>query len=228
MNQTDPQDVGITEQAAYEQFKALSLHFQKNEGQVDDEVSYFARSAGQTIFFTPTEIVYSQEVGERDDGTVIGGVIRQTFLSSSVPYQFTPEEKSPAKVNYFIGNEPDQWQSGLDTYKRLRIQRLYENISARFYGTNELFRQEFVLERGELPSKIRVKLDGVNKLVLLPSKDMGIETEWGNFRLPKPRAIQDLNGEEVVLAANYQLLDDQTYTFTVSTYDDSELLIIQQ
>ncbi len=107
-------------------FNTLHIPFIKNEGQVDPEVSYYAKTSGATLFVTRKgEMVYS--LFRRGDKGLTGISIRE-ILKGAFKIQPYSGEKSVSRVNYFKGADPEKWRTNLSTFDRVMFGEIYRGI----------------------------------------------------------------------------------------------------
>jgi len=236
----ESQSPEINQERLAQTLNKMSLTFVENQGQYDSDVKFSVKAGGQTIFFTPAEVVYSiiqvdkdsEEApdglpGEAEKKEVTGGVIRQKFISASSGLSIIGENELETKVNFFIGNDPDQWQSKVKTYKNISYQDLYDGVDLVFYGTGSSLLYQYLINPDKDYRQIQIELAGVNKIYVLEAGELAIETDFGFFKQPRPRAYNEINGIEEEVNVSYLILSDNSYSFIVTDYNDSELLIIE-
>ena len=68
---------------------------------------------------TPDEAVF----GGRD-----GSVERMKLIGASPKLRFEPLDQQPGISNYFIGNDPSQWQTNVPHYGRVALRGVYPGI----------------------------------------------------------------------------------------------------
>jgi hypothetical protein len=119
----------------------LRMPFIENRGQVSEEVSFYAKTFGGTLYITRQgELVYSlpkieqkertsadQDVNRRGSiGRQITGVavIRESFVGAKV-VEVKGEERAETEVSYFRGRDPKKWRSGIPTYNTIGLGEVY-------------------------------------------------------------------------------------------------------
>ena len=122
----------------------LPLHFEANQGQTDPQVRFLARGAGYSLLLTATEAVLRlQKPAPREVGTPalaphkppLGhakgakapvpretATLRMQLIGANAHPTVTGQPALPGTVNYFRGQDPTQWRSGVPTYQRVRMQ----------------------------------------------------------------------------------------------------------
>ena len=196
----------------------LPLYFVKNEGQVGSIVKYYEKGRGHAIFFTDEEIVFHletgadpQPAGTEDDSRVNSKEVRKTppgatpVRSSQVRLSpvgmqkdvsiegFEPQE---GKVNYFIGKDPDKWQTNVPTYRSIVYRKVYPGIDLKFYGSNERLEYDVIVNAGADPSQVKFGYSGIHDLSVTNEGDLHLQlSDGGTLIQKKPVAYQEIHGE---------------------------------
>ena len=65
-------------------------------------------------------------------------------------------EPLPGKTNYFIGNDPKRWRTGVPSYAKVGYHDIYPGIDLVYYGTSQhQLEYDFVLAPGADPKAIK-------------------------------------------------------------------------
>jgi uncharacterized repeat protein (TIGR01451 family) len=228
----------------------LPLSFVPNAGQTDRVVRFQAHSMGGTLFFTPNEVVLSLLTNDQrrrtNDQSPETLHLRPSFIvsrSSVVRLRFeganpTPEvvgaDRLPGTVNYFLGDDPNQWYTNLPTYGGIIYRDLYRGIDLHYAGAMgtaghmSLLKGTYTVAPGADPTRIRwryagaasVRLDQVtgNLLIELPSSNI-IPDSQSQLIERAPVAWQSINGRRVPVSARYALAADGSIGFVLGRYD---------
>ena len=210
-----------------QKMKGLHVPFMANDGQMDERVSFYARTFGGTVFVTKDgEIVYSlPKVIEK--GKISGGWALREELVGGAIRSITAEEKSPTNVSSFIGDDPSAWRSNISTYGIVNIGEVYEGIGLKLkaYGNN--VEKLFTVKPGADPRMIRLQLTGAKDISINKNGELEARTDYGPITFSKPIAFQDIQGKRLDVPVRYALLDQgNTYGFTVAEYDPDHELVI--
>ncbi len=228
----------ITEQEARQRFASMPLAFQRNDGQVDEQVKFFVRAGSQSIFFTPQEIAYAfvENIEGQAEGEAITEekpeprralAVKQSFVGANADPVLEGVRQLKGKVNYFIGNDPEKWRTEIPTYEGVSFTGLYDGVDVVYTGRNGALNYEFTIQPHAAPS-IQVFLDGIEGLSISSTGDLVVETAFGAYGLQKPLAYQMAGTEQRAVSASYVVIGNNTYGFSLGEYDPSKPLIITQ
>jgi hypothetical protein len=138
-----------------ENYGRLPLYFIENRGQVDKQVKFYAQRQGYALFFTEKNIVFTlqpaskrqenylrenrilyknakkgQKLEEAGSQEAIAVRISPLGISRTVDLVSTDPQKG--RVNYFIGDDPATWQTGITTFKAVVYREAYPGIDLKF------------------------------------------------------------------------------------------------
>jgi hypothetical protein len=142
-------------------------------------------------FFTSNEIVFTLR-------TLAGvkappSVFRMELLGAERNAQVSGADKLPGVANYFIGNDPKKWRSGISAYGKVKYRGIYPGVDAVFYGNQRQLEYDFVVAPGADPKQISLGLTGVT-----PSLDIEgnvlLKLADGDLALKKPIVYQNTDG----------------------------------
>jgi Beta-propeller repeat/Divergent InlB B-repeat domain/Domain of unknown function DUF11 len=222
----------------------LPLSFEANRGQADSQVKYLARGRGYTLFLTPKETVlalrHASPAAKQKPGanaaavppglkheTVqwVEDVVRFKLAGASADPKMEGVEKLPGVSNYYIGNDPSRWQSGIPNYRKVVYRDAYPGIDVTYYGNPGLLESDFIVAPGADPSVIAWDVEGATKLRVNEAGDLILETADSSMRLQKPVVYQMVAGERREVIGGYRI-DHNTVRLAVGGYDRAETLII--
>ena len=152
----------------------LPLSFIENKGQSPEDVRFMVRIEGPTVFFTPSEVVFSLSLGNNSSA------VHMAFENSS-PGQIIGEEQLPGQANFFIGNDSTQWISDIPTFGAIRYKDLYPGVDLVFKGTEGYLKHELDLDPGADLSGIILTYSGQDNLSLAEDGSLLIRTPAGNL-----------------------------------------------
>jgi uncharacterized repeat protein (TIGR01451 family) len=201
---------------AREAYGLLPLYFIPNQGQQDERVAYYTQSRGHSIYFTAEEAVMAL-----DETT-----LRMRFWGGKAT-QPVGVEKTVARINYFIGNDPAKWRTDIPTYSELVYHDLYPGIDLRYAGQMGALKYTFVVQPGADPAQIRLAFEGVAGLRLDEEGNLLILAGGNKMKDTKPYAYQEIGGRRVEVETEFILYGVRDYGFAVrGDYDSRYPLII--
>ncbi len=222
----------------------MSIPFIANEGQMDEQVSYYANTFGGTVFVTNQgEIVYS--LPKRDDQqfddlsepltpSVIetktqGVALKETFVGGKT-HSVKGEGEAVTRVSYFKGKDRSKWRNNIATYQVVNLGELYQGIDLklRAYGNN--LEKLFFVDPGASPDRIRVRLNGAKGLKVNHAGELVVDTELGKVTFTRPVAYQEKEGQtgsssRIPVEVAY-IVKGNEYGFQVGDYDPDKELVI--
>src|SRR5512141_1075560 len=113
----------------------LPVSFEPNVGQVHARVQYLARGKGYTLLLTAREAVLSPD-GQKPLRMVLAGA--NPVLAPRGLIQL------PGTANYFLGNNPARWRTGVPTYAKVAYDRVYPGVDLVYYGDSAGFEFDFI------------------------------------------------------------------------------------
>ena len=102
-------------------FAKLPLRFEANLGQLDNQVKFFARSAGYTVYLTATDALFmptQESAGQRSKA------LKMSFPGAAPPTSIVGLEQLPGQSNYFTG-APETWRTAVPGFARVKYEGLY-------------------------------------------------------------------------------------------------------
>jgi hypothetical protein len=219
----------------------LPLAFESNHGQAANQVKFLTRGPEYHLFLTPSEAVLtlhskrplsdkpaSPILSKRSDAEIpqaIAKILRMQFIGANANPKIIGENELPGKVNYFIGNNPSQWQTDIPTYARVRYPRMYPGVDLVYYGDGRRLEFDFEVHPDGRADAVKLRLVGATGLETDASGDLIIGIESAQLRMKKPIVYQMNNGVREEIQAAY-LLEGDLLTFQIAGYDTTRPLII--
>jgi hypothetical protein len=225
----------LTTAEAREVYGKIAMSFEANRGQTDASVNFLARGAGYTLFLKPTEAVFQlrsadNQLRNRNQQSTISDqrskVLRMKLVGADAAAAVAGADELPGKVNYFTGNDPDQWRTDVPTYARVRYSDVYPGIDLVYYGNQRQLEYDFVVEPGRDARAIKLQFAGADKLEVNAAGDLLLSLGEGVILQPKPVVYQEVNGERRVVEGGYALGADGRVAFALGEYDRGLPLVI--
>jgi hypothetical protein len=209
----------IDKQSIQSMMLKLPLSFIENRGQVSNDTKFMVKTPGQTIYFTPLEVLFAMALHNNTS------IVRMSFEGAERG-QLVGEGLLPGKANFFIGNNSSRWVTKVPTFVAVRYKNLYPGIDQIFEGTEGFLKHELVLNPGSDPEKIILTFSGQDNLNLDKNGSILIMTGNGNLTVSAPICYQDINGSRVTVEGKFRMHDDRRIGFDVENYSRSYPLVI--
>jgi hypothetical protein len=207
-------------------FLGMSLAFVKNDGQKDGSVLFYERGIGHATAFTKEGVSLFLSRSGKFKGEK--GTSEEVNLVPVNGGAFTVESEDPQEgtVNFFIGNDPKNWRTGIPTYGAVLYRGVYPGIDMKFYGTNSQIEYDIIVSPKADPAQVRLSYKGIRKLSLTPEGELEITLLEGSIFQKKPLIYQIIGDRKVEVEGRFILTSDTTYGFEVASYDNKHPLII--
>ncbi len=135
-------------------------------------------------------------------------------------------DRLPGVSNYFIGNDPSAWRTGVAQYGRVTYRGLYPGVDLTFYGNQGgRLEYDFTLRPGVDPSLIRLAFDGADALHVDSSGNLVIGLAHTSLVQPKPQIYQVVDGTRTPISGAYAL-DRHQLRFAIGGFDRTRPLVI--
>jgi gliding motility-associated-like protein len=214
-----------------------NIEFVENRGQWDGPFSYKAITTGADIYLAERTFTYvigdpanAARLEACKNGLQPGPAIlnfhayRMHFEGASIP-RITGSKQQQHYYNYFLGNDPRRWQSGIHPFLVLDYQAIYPGIDLHLASEEGRLKYDFIVNPGADPSTIRLRFEGIEGLSVRSGK-LQISTSVGTVTEHAPYAYQHIDGEKREVVCRYKVRGNEvTYTFPQG-YNQSHPLII--
>ncbi|HYL84950.1 MAG TPA: SBBP repeat-containing protein [Candidatus Angelobacter sp.] len=225
----------------------LPLSFEENQGQTAREVRYVSHGRGYELFLTSQEAVLALQPRKHLDFSPAHRAatiraLREANKARAAQQQLTairlqldganpnPQisglDRLPTRVNYFIGNDPKNWHTGVASYSRVKYSEVYPGVDLVFYGNQRKLEYDFIVAPGADPKQIFFKVDGTSKMRINARGDLGLSVPGGEVELQKPVVYQLVNGQRREIEGKYAIDGAHRVRFTVAAYDRTQPLIL--
>ncbi len=231
-----------TKERLLEAYGNLPLSFEANHGQANPEVKFISRGRGYTLLLAPTEAVLSlsgasarkssevslaaHKITERLAERPSGAVLRMRLLNANPEPQVRGIDNLPGKTNYFIGNDPDNWRTGVPNYAKVEYEEIYPGVNLVYYGNQQQLEYDFVVAPGADPGVIKLGFEGARQMRLDAEGDLVLRTSGGEIRQRRPIIYQVVDGNRQEVSGSYVLKSNYQVGFQVGNYDADKPLVI--
>ena len=205
----------------------LALTFEPNRGQTDSRVKFIGRTPLSTTYFAADGAVLSfRDSGVDPDRTHQDAVVRMRFAGSNRRSRVEALQPQTSKSNYFIGNHPTEWRTGVPRFGSIAYRDLYPGIDAVFYGNQTRLEYDLVINPGADPASIRLRFEGSRPLRIDENGDLILGTAGRSIRQQKPAIYQNLGGSRVPVEGRYVLRSKNEVGFQIARYQKNAPLIV--
>ena len=235
----DNSDAGPASENIVSAIKRLRIPFVLNQGQVSDNVKFYAKTFAGTVAVTSDgEIVYSisQKRGNLqgkidNKQRAIKEVSLKELLTGGKTDLIKGEGETVTKVNYFRGNDPSNWRSNVPAYEVVSLGEVYDGIELKLkaYGSN--VEKLFYVKPEAIPENIKVRMEGAKSLRVNNHGELVVETGDGEIKYTKPVAYQQKDHEtggkdQIEYIEVAYIINGNEYGFELGAYDKSKELVI--
>jgi hypothetical protein len=220
----------------------LPLSFEANQGQTDAQVQFLAHGQGYSLFLTAREAVFAfrppAALGSQHKGIVprpnavqatpdtARTVVHMQLLGANPAPQSVGLEELPGKVNYFRGNDPQQWRANVRTYAKVKYAAVYPGVDLVYYGQSRQLEYDFVVAPGADPAIITLGFEGVDHVDVDAQGDLVLSIASGSLRFQKPVIYQEEDGRRQTIAGSYVRKGLHQVGFQLAAYDVTRPLVI--
>ena len=201
------------------------LYFEANHGQVDAPVQFSARGHDALFLISPDAAQFvlrkpaaAAAFSERR--------VRMQFAGASDHAQLSGAGEMSGKINYFTGNDPARWQTGVSAFGQVLVGGLYPGVNLAYHGNQRRLEYDFTVAPGADPGVIAIRFEGADKISVNPAGDLVLRLGESEILQPKPVMYQTVNGARQTISGGFTMLDARTVAFAVGDYDRGRPLVI--
>ena len=194
--------------------------FTENRGQIENFGVRFIY-AGSSCSIGFVESGYIIELTGRDNLT---DVVKVQYTGANQVMPIGQEELAHQR-NYFRGNDPSKWQTGVPSYQKVIYEDLYDGIDLVFYTTEQGVKYDFVVSPGADPEQICWSYKGADEVYIDVEEKLHIITSVGELVEEVPFSYQIDDGKSIPVISHYRIVDKKA-GFKIGNYDSSLTLVI--
>ncbi|MCP4632851.1 MAG: T9SS type A sorting domain-containing protein [candidate division Zixibacteria bacterium] len=242
----------VDKQAILSSLTSMPMVFTENRGQWGDKTLYKANASGATFYFCKDEVAYLFmrntdeliEGGMAQLGSREGSGLSHDFQNKRPPYKkeamlihakfiganpnplIIADERLPHTCNYFYGNNPANWRTGIPNSSYIVYKDIWQGIDLRYHGNGRGMKYDFIVNPGADISQIRIRYEGIEGLSVAPNGDLQMQTKFGPVSENIPLVYQESDDSKIELTGRYILIGPNTFGFEVDGYNRSQTLVI--
>ncbi|XZF12717.1 PKD domain-containing protein [Chitinophagaceae bacterium MMS25-I14] len=215
-----------------------SLEFIANNGQWNGSFLYKTVTGKGDVYLGANEFTYV--VGEPSNKDRIDAIqhaqvkgpeilkfhaYKMHFEGAAAHPSITGGKEQSWYYNYFLGNDPGRWKTGIHPYLALDYAGLYPGVDMHVASQEGNLKYEFILQPGTDPSVIKLRYEGADG-ISVKNGNLLIRTSVGDIQEMKPYAYQYADGQRKEVACRYTVKNNVVrYDFT-GDYDKNVQIVI--
>ena len=199
------------------------LAFEVNQGQTAPEVAYLTRGPGYMLYLTRDDAVLSLNADAA--GGPAGRVLTMHLVGAAPRPRIDGASPLAGKHNYYIGDNPAHWHTGIPTYGAVDYTGIYPGIDMVYHGQQGLLEYDFHIAPGANPNDVRLSFSGADHMKVNGHGDLLIDVGGRQVVHHAPYAYQTVGGGKHPVVTRY-VIRNGTVAFQVGDYDSSRPLII--
>jgi gliding motility-associated-like protein len=154
-----------------------------------------------------------------------GQAFKVHFVDANPHTRVTAGETLPGYFNYFIGNDPAKWASGVPACQQIRYHNLFSRIDLSLYTKGQNLKYDYIVAPGGRVADIQMQYEGVEQLAIRNGQ-LYIRTSVNEILEEKPYAYQQVGGMRKEVPCVFTL-SGQVVGFKITgAYDPALPLII--
>ena len=229
-----PNSAAPSQAEAQSILQGLPLVFEPNQGQAnlqanDPRAQFVSHGPGYKLVLGNEGALLSLVSRTRAAGSTRAETRFQTFqmkvAGEALSTHLTGTDPLPGRSNYFLGNEPAKWRTGIPQFARVRYANVYPGINFVFYGNQGHLEYDLQVAPGADPSQAQFEFGGAKKLELKDGS-LVIHGDSASVQLEAPIMYQEINGRKQSVEGAFVLRAENRVGFAVGAYDHSRELII--
>jgi hypothetical protein len=202
------------------EYGRIPAYFEKNLGQSASNTLFTARGEG-----------YSLALQQNGAALTLAGPYGKArvgleLVKANGGATVAAEDPLPGHSNYYIGNDPKRWITGVPQFGQVRYRSVYPGIDLMWHGNQQQLEYDLILGPGADPRKIRLRFDGADSTVIADNGDLLLKIGGSELRQLLPAVWQQRGSERVRIDAHYVLLAKNQVGVRVANYDCSLPLTI--
>ena len=207
-----------------------SAYFEENKGQFDRAAHYVSRVAGYQLYLTDGAALVvleakAKSAGESSNNKAASVELRHRLLGATGISSPEAIDQLLGRSHYFVGQRKD-WRSDVRHYRAVQYAQVYPGIDMVYYSRGSALEYDFVVASGASPQLIRYTIDGAEDILIDASGNLVVKTAYGDLLHHAPYSYQDINGQRLEVASQFNLDEKNVVSFEVAAYDSRHPLII--
>ena len=189
-------------------------------GQIDKHLRFLSHTDRYALFVAQNELVLVLESQTASNGRKgHPSVLRVRLAGSNQSARVEGLDPAPTRVNYFVGEDPDNWHTDVPTFRRVRYAGIYPGGDLVVETDSRGLELRFDLSDRADPRAIRLRAEGTASAALDPDGDLVVHGAEGGFRFARPRVYR--NNRETADSVKYVLASSGVVSAEAKSEDDA-------
>jgi hypothetical protein len=205
---------------------ALPLTFEPNWGQANADARFLARASSYSILLESNRAVLAipqRRSPRKEEGP---SFVTLELLNSDRQAASEGLNELPGKSNYYFGDQPNKWISGIPEYGQVKFRSIYPGIDLIYYGGKSGLEYDFVVAAGAKPEDVVFRVTGAAKIELDESGNLSLRVAGGQVGLRRPTVYQEISGVRHEVSGRFTLRGMDKVGFSIGDYDRSRVLVV--
>ena len=204
---------GATTSASYGK---LPLLFEENSSTALPDTAFIARGRGYLMSFGANHTAFQFNNAR----------VRMDWSGCTAHPKISGVRPAETKTNYFIGNDPAKWRTGVQNYGAIQYKSVCPGVDLLFYGNQRELEYDVILQPGADASKLRFDLHGFKRIHLNKDGDLILSTPDGDLVEHKPIVYEESQGHRRTIEARYVLYSATQFGFALGPHSKNSRVVI--
>ncbi len=196
-----------------------SSYFIANHGQFTGEVDFLLLNKEKSVFFS------SEGISFLLPGKEYPWAVKIKFVNGQKAIKPYPLGSAEVFFSFFKG-EKENWRTSVPAYRAISYYEVWPGIDLIYLSCEQGIKSQLTIKPGTDPYQIRFQVEGAEKIEVNKNNELVIQTPQGSIVDLVPLAFQEKNGQKIEIQVKYEIYDDFSFGFCLSSYDPSKELII--
>jgi gliding motility-associated-like protein len=214
--------------------------FMENRGQFPTPVQYHLRVANADVFFERDRLVFNfsdpelrahhhdhhGHDHEHHHGNGLNAhAYNVIFENASTSAAVSGDLVYGDITNYFQGNDPKRWATGVRAFEQLRYHGIYPGIDLHYYGHEGTLKYDVIVGAGADVSAIAMRYEGVSG-IFLKDGQLHVRNTFNEVIEMRPVAYQMIEGKRLEVPCAFTLTGNTVAFDFPQGFDSSKELVI--
>lgn len=206
-------------------------YFTENKGQYYSDHTFCSYLSYGSICFSESKVVIfpnNQNEHDVDDpDTIRKGTLNILSYSFIGANDVSPVgvDKHSFTSNYFLGNDPNEWVTGVRSFKTVLYKGIWDGIDLMYQYNDQGLKYEFIIHPGGSTSDIKILVEGADSLNL-QNGDLTVLLPDGLSISDSGLKVHYLNEPSVTIGASFHLATREIFSFKIDEYDHTRPIVI--